>query len=213
MKRFLPILTALFIVTSTTMANHGIAFIFQDINLKNQTDNTPVKNNETFGDGVAAYSLGQFEKAKAIWVVLADKGHGEAAYRLALMMDRANDADRYIALKYYEQAMLAGFNQAILPWFKIKNGLKRNDDKNNKVRTETLKFALKNLRFLVAENNGLAMVELGLCLVNETCGVEADYDEALTLFKCALTLDLKSYDKNRVRQYVVMLENALKPEN
>lgn len=209
MKRFLPILTALFVVTSATTLKASKAESFQDKDKPTIPNETLSKSNNTFGDGVAAYSLGRFEKAKRIWMSLAQAGHGEAAFRLARMMDRTKATDKALVLKYYTQAMMAGYDQAIIPWFKIKNGLQQADNSPKGLTPAALTIAVNKLSQLADNNNGPALVEMGLCLVNETCGVKADYPKALGLFKRALNSDLMSYSKDRVSQYIAMLEKAL----
>lgn len=71
MKYLLGIVTALFILAS---ASSAFASTKGDIQAN-------------FGDGVAAYSLQNYEKAAQIWQNLAENGSGDAAFRLAQLYD------------------------------------------------------------------------------------------------------------------------------
>ena len=71
MKHLFGILTALFILAS-------VETVFANSNA-NESPN--------FGDGVAAYSLQNYEKAVQIWSVLAEQGSADAAFRLAQLYD------------------------------------------------------------------------------------------------------------------------------
>lgn len=61
---------------------------------------------ETYGDGVAAYSLQNFEKARAIWLRLANEGDNRAIFRLADLYARGlgGAKEPEMAAKYYCQA-------------------------------------------------------------------------------------------------------------
>ena len=63
-------------------------------------------NDETYGDGVAAYSLQNYEKARSIWLKLANEGHDPSIFRLADLYARGlgGPKDAVMAAKYYCQA-------------------------------------------------------------------------------------------------------------
>ncbi len=61
---------------------------------------------QTYGDGVAAYSLQNYEKARSIWLKLAEEGHAPSVFRLADLYARGlgGAKDAAMAAKYYCQA-------------------------------------------------------------------------------------------------------------
>lgn len=67
---------------------------------------TSYASDETYGDGVAAYSLQNYEKARNIWLKLAEGGHGPSIFRLADLYARGlgGPKDAAMAAKYYCQA-------------------------------------------------------------------------------------------------------------
>ena len=97
MKRLGIILTTVFILASAER-------VFAQ-SLSNQIDNAP-----TIGDGVAAYSLQNYEKAAEIWTVLAENGSVDAAFRLAQLYDLGLgvDYDPQQTAKWLEVAAIAG---------------------------------------------------------------------------------------------------------
>ncbi|GHF22803.1 hypothetical protein GCM10017044_16470 [Kordiimonas sediminis] len=69
-----------------------------------------------YGDGVAAYSLQKFDRAREIWTVYADQGHTEAQYRLAGLyaLGKGGPVDMEKARHYYTLAANAGHTMAML---------------------------------------------------------------------------------------------------
>ena len=69
---------------------------------------------DTFGDGVAAYSLQDYADAARIWSALADAGHVDAAYRLAGLYELGLgvETDTLQALHYYALAAGGGHTKA-----------------------------------------------------------------------------------------------------
>lgn len=61
---------------------------------------------QSFGDGVAAYSLQDYEKALAIWRPLADAGDSEAQFRIGLLFlnGRGAKADSSEAARWFQLA-------------------------------------------------------------------------------------------------------------
>lgn len=69
---------------------------------------------QSLGDGVAAYSLQDYEKALAVWRPLADGGDSEAQFRLGLLYrdGRGVEADSGEAARWLELAGGSGHAQA-----------------------------------------------------------------------------------------------------
>lgn len=69
---------------------------------------------QTFGDGVAAYSLQQFERAREIWQKLAEEGMPDAQFRLGMLYQegRGTEQDVAEAVRWYREAGEAGHSQA-----------------------------------------------------------------------------------------------------
>ena len=70
---------------------------------------------ETYGDGVAAYSLQNYEKARSIWLKLAEEGHAPSIFRLADLYARGlgGAKDAAMAAKYYCQAAMGDHAEAL----------------------------------------------------------------------------------------------------
>jgi TPR repeat protein len=66
------------------------------------------------GDGIAAYSLQEYERANQIWQALAEQGDAEAQYRLGLLYDLGLGVEQNskTALHWFEKAGDAGFAAA-----------------------------------------------------------------------------------------------------
>lgn len=76
---------------------------------------TPTANKaRTFGDGVAAYSLQNYDKAVEIWTALAEGGDREAQYRLGMMYQdgRGVSFDMVQAAHWQKRAGEAGHGRA-----------------------------------------------------------------------------------------------------
>lgn len=71
-------------------------------------------DNQTIGDGVAAYSLQNYEKAAEIWHSLAENGSADAAFRLAQLYDLGLgvDYDPQQTAKWLDIAATNGFAEA-----------------------------------------------------------------------------------------------------
>lgn len=80
----------------------GILIIIVGLSLSSKSG----ANDQTYGDGVAAYSLQNYEKARRIWLELANEGHGPSIFRLADLYARGlgGPKDAAMAAKYYCQA-------------------------------------------------------------------------------------------------------------
>ncbi len=67
-----------------------------------------------FGDGVAAYSLQKYDRAREIWQPLAEGGNADAQYRLAELYERGlgGNADATIAANWYAKATAQGHMNA-----------------------------------------------------------------------------------------------------
>lgn len=70
---------------------------------------------QTYGDGVAAYSLQNYKKARSIWFKLASEGHGPSIFRLADLYARGlgGPKDAAMAAKYYCQAAKGDHAEAL----------------------------------------------------------------------------------------------------
>jgi len=69
---------------------------------------------QSYGDGVAAYSLQNFERARQIWQKYAEDGNTEAQYRLGLLFEQGKGvaADDAEARRWYEKAANGGNSKA-----------------------------------------------------------------------------------------------------
>lgn len=69
---------------------------------------------QTFGDGVAAYATGNYDRAVAIWGALAQDGNADAAYRFGVLheLGRGVDADSAVAADWYRRAAETGHGAA-----------------------------------------------------------------------------------------------------
>lgn len=69
---------------------------------------------QSFGDGVAAYSLQDYDKAMAVWLPLASAGDNEAQFRLGLLYldGRGGGVDAGEAARWFQLAGGAGHARA-----------------------------------------------------------------------------------------------------
>lgn len=153
---------------------------------------------QTFGDGVAAYSLQQYERAHAIWLRLAEEGDGQAQFRLAVLYDlgfgvEANEAE---AAKWYRRAAEGGEADAQLALaFSLRDGRGVREDKVE---------AVQWFRRVARKGYPRAQFELAShYLLGE--GVEKDPREAYRWFEMAYTNYPDGPERRRAAQVMQQL--------
>ena len=151
-------------------------------------------SDETYGDGVAAYSLQNYEKARSIWLKLANEGHGPSIFRLADLYARGlgGPKDAAMAAKYFCQAAETDHPEAL--YFCAKGKKESGED------------GIEYYRKAADLGYRRAQYDLANFYVSGE-GVEKDYAAAYRLYK----LVLESNADDQLGKLAVQMMQALDP--
>lgn len=152
---------------------------------------------ETYGDGVAAYSLQNYEKARAIWLRLANDGDERSIFRLADLYARGlgGPKDAAMAAKYYCQAAEADHAEAN---YLCAKG--RHDSGQGGIEEYIKSAELGHRR---------AQYDLANFYVSGD-GVEIDYDAAYRWYKSVYAIDADDQLGKLASQMMQALEPRIK---
>lgn len=157
---------------------------------------------DTFGDGVAAYTLQYYEDARKIWKPLAEAGDAKAAWRLSDLYERGlgGDRDPEMAAKLLKQAADAGHPQASAEYAKLmRAGRGAGSD-----AAESLAY----VRQAAEQGQSWAAWQMAAKYLRGD-GVTADKATALAWFRCAANGEGSIGEKRRAATYAERLEGVL----
>jgi TPR repeat protein len=159
----------------------------------------------SFDDGVAAYSLQQYETAHKIWLELAEAGDEQAQFRLAELYEFGFgvEQDSAKAADWYLRAAESGDGVAQLAYaYLLLGGRGVEEDKSEAA-----------LWFRRAARKGIARAQFELAtlfFLGE--GVEKDLGEAQRWFEMAHTNFPDEADRNRTAEILDHIKLALEEE-
>ena len=159
----------------------------------------------TFGDGVTAYSLQQYETAHKIWLELAEAGDGQAQYRLAELYEFGFgiEQDSAKAAQWYLRAAESGDGPAQLAYAYLLLGGRGTEE--NKAEAAVW------FRRAARKGNAKAQFELAtLYFLGE--GVDKNLREALRWFEMARANFPGVADRNRTADILERLKVMLEEE-
>jgi len=157
---------------------------------------------DTFGDGVAAYTLQYYEDARKIWQSLAEAGDAKAAWRLSDLYERGlgGDRDPDEAARLLKQAADAGHPQASAEYAKLMRvGRGAGSD-----AAESLAFVQQ----AAEQGHSWAAWQMAAKYLRGD-GVDADKATALAWFRCAADGKGSAGEKRRAATFAERLEGVL----
>ena len=159
----------------------------------------------TFGDGVAAYSLQQYQRAHKIWLELAEAGNERAQFRLAELYELGFgvEQDSAKAAHWYLRAAEGGDAQAQLAYAYLLLGGRGIEEKAAEAAVWFRRAARKG--------NPKAQFELAtLYLLGE--GVEKNLRAALRWFEMARANFPEAAARNRTADILARIKEMLEEE-